>query len=338
MATGETAALGDALSSVEAGPHRLETEVLDRLRFGVVLVDRRREPIYANARARVLLGDDVASPAVREYARRLFAAGVEPAAEVVRVGDQTLSLSGVPAGDAETAVVVVADVTERERRRGAERHFIENAAHELRTPVAAIVSVVEALEAGGKDAPEVRDRFLAHLRTHSARLVQLSTSLLALARVESGIEAPRVELLPLRAFVEDTTVALEPRDGVAIAVDVPETLAVLADPELLGLALSNMASNAVKNTYAGEVGFVGRRVGRSAELELRDTGSGMSASDRDAALARFHRGAGQTGPGFGLGLAIAAGAIEAMGGTLTIETTPDVGTRVRVRLPAAELR
>src|SRR5207248_5750692 len=59
---------------------------------------------------------------------------------------------------AETAILIVEDVTERERARQSEREFVENAAHELRTPLAAIVSVMDVLESGAKDIPEARDR------------------------------------------------------------------------------------------------------------------------------------------------------------------------------------
>jgi signal transduction histidine kinase len=332
MATGETAARRGA----DPGAHGFAVDrgVVERLPFGLVIVHRERGTLFANRIASEILADDGAR--IDAFTRRLFESDADPERELVPIGRRTVSLRGVPARGEETAIVLLADVTERERRERAERDFIENAAHELRTPVAAIIGVVEALEEGGKEIPEVRDRFLGHLRVHGTRLVQLSTSLLALARVQSRAEAPRVELVAIRALLDTVAARVRPLPGVSLVVDVSETLAALGDEELLLLALTNVVDNAVKNTAAGEIRLVARMVAPWAELEISDTGPGMSKEDLEAALVRFHRGANH-GPGFGLGLAIATDAVEAGGGTLALESTPGVGTRARIRLPGAEI-
>lgn len=335
------------MATRDTAAREVEGDILERLPYGVVVVDERFRPQFVSGPARTMLERGAAAVdeqladaqgPLRTFAAELFRSDQALVYDVVAVGASTLALSGVSARGEETAVIAVADVTERERRERAERHFIENAAHELRTPVAAIVSVVEALDGGAKDAPELRDRFLGHLRSHSARLVDLSTSLLALARVQSGGEAAQLELVPLREFVENATVDLRGQNDVALTVDVPDRLAALADRQLLRLALANVTTNAIKNTFVGEIRLRGRRVASWAELEIRDTGIGMSVRDRDAAFSRFHRGTASEGEGFGLGLAIAADAIDAMHGELRLDSAPEAGTTVKIRLPAAELR
>ena len=80
------------------------------------------------------------------------------------------------------------------RQESPEEQFVTNAAHELQSPLTAIVSAVEVLQAGAKDTPE-RDVFLDHIEQAAARLVRLSRALLVLSRVQTGMEAPRTELV-----------------------------------------------------------------------------------------------------------------------------------------------
>jgi signal transduction histidine kinase len=120
-------------------------------------------------------------------------------------------------------------------------------------------------------------------------------------------------------------------------VDVPDDLAVIADHELLRLIVFNVAMNASRHTHEGEIRFRARTGRKGAELELRDTGIGMTDADRAAAFDRFHRGADAQGDGFGLGLAIAAEAAEELGGDLRLEQGPDGGTIVRIALPSGTI-
>jgi signal transduction histidine kinase len=137
--------------------------VLMRLPQGVVLVDSELRIDHANPAAERLLG--VGSPAIpypirgrisRSVTSRLGSFGPDPptGGTLVETDHHFFWVEGVPAFTAETAILIVDDVTERERARQSEREFVENAAHELRTPLAAIVSVMDVLEGGAKDIPE----------------------------------------------------------------------------------------------------------------------------------------------------------------------------------------
>jgi signal transduction histidine kinase len=230
---------------------------------------------------------------------------------------------------------VIADVSKDERLGRAEREFVENAAHELRTPVAAILSVIEALESGGKNDPAVRDQFLAHIRTQADRLARLTTSLLLLRRMQEGADQPHLDLVPAKALLEDVASDLETRGTVGVRVDASPDLAMLADRDLVRQVIDIVVANAAQHTREGEIVLEAREAGRETELEIRDTGAGMSNEDAKLAFVRFH--SSQEGGGIGLGLAIAKEAIEGLGGTIELDSTLGTGTRVRIRLPSARL-
>jgi two-component system phosphate regulon sensor histidine kinase PhoR len=236
------------------------------------------------------------------------------------------------------AVSVFRDVTLAEQREQAEREFVSNAAHELRTPLAAIVGAVEVLQAGAKDDPAERDRFLAHVERQCRRLERLTTALLILARFQTQDEPPRLEIVELCPLYGEIAESLHPAPRVSVQVDCSEDVAVFANRVLLEEAIVNLAGNAMKFTLRGtitlaatgaEPGFV--------DVEVRDTGRGMTAADRKRAVERFYRGDDDTSGGFGLGLAIVAAAAEAMGSKLEIESAPRRGTTVRLRLRAARV-
>jgi signal transduction histidine kinase len=326
--------------------HRQFEEILMRLPHGVVVVDRALTieflnpaaiGMLKNGRAGEALTDSWPDFSLRAFAENLFTADSAAGGDLVVIESRTLCVQGLPAAHAETAVVLIEDVTEREHQRRSERRFIENAAHELRTPLAAIVSVIEVLESGAKDEPALRDRFLKHLRAHSDRLTRLATSLLVLARIQTGHQQPQLELVPVRPLLEEIAGELPRRPGVEIVVRADDDLATLADRELLHRIITNIAVNANKHTPHGKIVFEARELGESTELVIRDSGLGMSTVDRERAFEPFHRAADSEGEGFGLGLAIAAEAVEALGGTVALDSNPDGGTTARVELPRARM-
>jgi signal transduction histidine kinase len=323
--------------------------LLERLHEGVITVDRGLEVELANRRAAELLGspvregDPLPDPwpdwSLRALAGALFEPGADPAeARVYPADDRSYLVVGLPPGlDGDTAVLVIADISERERLERAEREFVTNAAHELRTPLTTIVGAVEQLQAGSKDVPEERERFIAHLERESGRLARLVRALLVLARAQTRQEAPRLVSVDVEALLTRAAEEAQPADEVELEVSCTPGLGVVTEPDLLEQALSNLVANAAKYTEQGRIELVGRQAGAAGvAIEVRDTGPGMSAAEREAAARRFVRGAAmRDGDGFGLGLAIAQQAVSALGGELELETRPGAGTTARLRLPSA---
>src|SRR2546422_930997 len=179
--------------------------LLERLHEGVVTVDEELVVRFANAEARRVLGQRLAegdplpepweSFSLRDFASGLFGSDDGLAQAHVRSGEEyALALVGIPAQpEGDTVLIVLDDLSEQERRELAEREFVSNAAHELRTPLTTIIGAVEVLQAGAKEDPAMRDRFLAHIERESGRLARLARAMLTLARAHSGQEPPPVE-------------------------------------------------------------------------------------------------------------------------------------------------
>ena len=228
------------------------------------------------------------------------------------------------------AVVVLDDVSDQEARARAERDFITNAAHELQTPIASIASAVDVLQAGAKNTVADRDRFLRHIEEAADRLGRLTRALLVLARAQTGAETPRTEVLHLEPLLRELA---DHRAGV-VTVTCGPRLAVVANRDLLEQALSNLIDNALSHAGTAVTVACSRR-GRRIAIRIADTGPGINPEIRDHVFDRFFR-AGSS-PGFGLGLAIASEAVEAIGGTLKLEPT-EVGTELSVLLDGATVR
>ena len=150
----------------------------------------------------------------------------------VAADERTYALVGVPApARGADAILVLTDISERERRERAEREFVANAAHELGTPLTAIATSLEVLRAGAKDDPAERDRFLELIERQTSRLGRLRRALLTLARAQTRQETIRLE---------PVTAAAPARDGrrgaartgreVEISVEAPDELTLLAHP------------------------------------------------------------------------------------------------------------
>jgi signal transduction histidine kinase/GTP-sensing pleiotropic transcriptional regulator CodY len=325
--------------------------LIERLHEGVVSVDRGGLVDFASSRARQLLapaaleeGREVPEtwlgfPLRRFVADLVEAEGVVEAQVVGDDGKRVFDLTGIPAARSEAVLLVVTDVSDREQRRRAEREFVDNAAHELRTPLAAITSAIERLQAGAREVPEKRDRFLGHIQNESARLNRLASSLLVLARAQSRDEEPRREEIAIRGLLEELAAGLTVTGDVEVVVECPPDLVARSNRDLLEHALLNLAGNAVRHTDRGRIGLGARALDDgSVTIAVSDTGSGMTPDQLGRLFDRFYRGPGEDGrAGFGLGLPITKDAVEAIGGRIEIESVHGTGTTATIVLPRADV-
>ncbi|KAA2263853.1 HAMP domain-containing histidine kinase [Solihabitans fulvus] len=210
------------------------------------------------------------------------------------------------------------------------RRFVADAAHELRTPIAGVQAIAEAtVQAGPEVDPEERERMHLLLVREARRAGRLVDDLLALARIDAGIDVNRepVDLLALaRAEVERTRLLAADFDIDVDEASVP--VLVLGDPQRLAQVLANLVNNA--RQAAGSSGRVRLRSGltpaHQAELVVADNGPGVPAADRDRIFDRLVRldvSRGQNSGGSGLGLAIARGFVRAHGGELRCVAPPE---------------
>jgi signal transduction histidine kinase/HAMP domain-containing protein len=338
--------LQESFDRLQSDRDRFE-RLLERLQDGVVTVDASLRVDYANRAARRLLGtpqlrsgEALPEPwpdfSLRELASSLFVLRAEATESEVAVSDDTsLVVVGLPASrSTDPAVIVITDVSERERRERAEREFVANAAHELRTPLTTITGAVEALRSGADEIESERERFLAHIEREADRLTRLVRALLVLARAQTGEEPIRLQPVELAPLLEDVRGEMTPREGVRVEVSCPPALSALADPELIGQALTNVAANAARHTTEGRIRLSATSANGSVAIEVSDTGAGIPAVDRERVFDRFYRGQSRESDGFGLGLAIVREAVGAIGGTVSVGSSPGEGTTVRIELPA----
>lgn len=336
---------------LSASFERLETErlrlqrLLEQLQEGVIAVDEELTVDFANSRARLLLapalvpGETLPDPwpaaSLRKHVSSLFEAGADPTTIRVQPDPEHTYVVGLlpPSASADSAVVVITDVTARERRERAEREFVMNAAHELRTPLSAISSAVEVLQQGAKENDADRDRFLEIVERQTARLTRLARSLLMLARAQTSAEAVRLEPVALAPLVRELVADLDdPNAKVEVCC---EGVEVVAHSELLRQALENLTANALKHAH-GE-GLTVRVLHVSDDrvrIEVADRGPGMTRGDTENALDRFYRAGGANGEGFGLGLSIVREVVQVMDGTLAIDSKVGAGTTVSIELQA----
>lgn len=337
--------------------------VLEQLPAAVMIVEAPSARLLAmSRRARELLGTDGNDDVLRQLVLRrpdgtaVASPEAIPLVRAARDGEtirdevyevdlpdgtaRLISVSTTPVHDAggETvaAVAVFDDVTERQRHLRAERQFVANAAHQLRTPLASIVSAVEVLQTGAKELAAERDLFLDHIEREAQRLTRLSRALLIIARAQTEAERPRLEIVALQPLLQEIAAATRPADGVELSVRCPEPLAALTSRDLLEQAVGNLALNAAHYTGSGSILLAGRAAGETVVIEVVDTGRGMTGEERTRVFERFYRGSA-AGEGFGLGLSIARQSVEAVGGSLELESAPGRGTTARIRLPLARL-
>jgi len=334
---------------------RLEAErdrlrlLLERLHEGVLTIDQDLVVHFANTEARRILGgrlregDELPEPwqsfGLRDFAQGLFDERASVRQVHVTPDEQhAYGLVGIPSQpDTDWALLVVDDLTEQERRELAEREFVSNAAHELRTPLTTIIGAVEVLQAGAKEDPAERDRFLGHIEREAGRLARLARAMLTLARAHSGQEPPRVEAVELAPLLRDVAAGLQPHEGVAVDVEVADGLAVEANRDLLEQALRNLGENAAKHTARGSVVLRAYGGGSTVTIEVEDSGPGMSPEVQRHVFDRFYRGE-RDAHGFGLGLAIVRESVRTLGARIELDSSPGQGTVFRILLAPARVR
>jgi len=333
---------------IEAERDRLQL-LLERLHEGVLTIDQDLVVHFANTEARRILGgrlregDALPEPwhgfDLRAFAHGLFDERASVTQVHVTPDDQhAYGVTGIPSQpETDWALLVVDDLTEQERRELAEREFVSNAAHELRTPLTTIIGAVEVLQAGAKEDPAERDRFLGHIEREAGRLARLARAMLTLARAHSGQEPPRVEAVELAPLLREVAAGLRPHAGVAVDVEVADGLAVEANRDLLEQALRNLGENAAKHTARGSVVLRAYGNGNTVTVEVEDSGPGINPEVQRHVFDRFYRGE-RDAHGFGLGLAIVRESVRTLGARIELDSSPGEGTVFRILLAPARVR
>jgi two-component system phosphate regulon sensor histidine kinase PhoR len=246
-------------------------------------------------------------------------------------------LTGAPWG----FLLVFVDVTEVRRLESLRRDFVANVSHELRTPVAAVRSAAETLRSAVPRDPAAADRFLGIIERNAGRLQSLVEDLLDLSRIESREYRLNLEPLDPTKIVADVLGLFRERAEarhIELRTSVSPGLPQLTtDRRALEQVLVNLVDNAVKYVPESSSIIVGAsRRGDNVEFTVADTGAGIDAVHLPRLFERFYRvdpGRSRDRGGSGLGLAIVKHLVEAMAGTVSVESKLGRGTVFHVDLP-----
>jgi two-component system, OmpR family, phosphate regulon sensor histidine kinase PhoR len=277
------------------------------------------------------------------------AADDEPTTQEVEIGNikprRLLARVARMPGGTRQLVAVFVDVTEVRRLESMRRDFVANVSHELRTPVTSIRSAAETLIDGAAADPAASAAFINIIDRNAQRLQQLVEDLLDLSRIEARgfrLSFEPIDLKPIfsqvlglfRERASKKDIGLEER----LLDELPK---VRADRRAMEHVLTNLIDNAVK--YCGSGAQVWLSVALSADVvtvSVADNGPGIDERHLPRIFERFYRvdaGRSREVGGTGLGLSIVKHLVEAMGGTVSVESKLNEGTAFSFTLKRAEL-
>jgi signal transduction histidine kinase len=225
----------------------------------------------------------------------------------------------------------------REVTRAKER-FFNAISHDLRTPVSAIKGYSELMLEGLAGAlPERAEKYIRSSYRASKSLLALVNDLMDFAKLEAGKLEVTVAEAQLGEVLEDALAAVQPQaDAKGLRLAAPEARSlpsIRTDPRRLRQILVNLISNAVKFTDQGEVAVAVEALADRIEIQVRDTGRGIPVEDQARIFHEFEQVPGSEGTG--LGLPISHKLADLLGGTLSVESQPDVGSTFTLTLPHA---
>jgi len=238
------------------------------------------------------------------------------------------------------------------------QELIAAVSHDLRTPLASLRVMIEAIADGVADDPATIRRYLRAMQHEMVSLGHLVDDLFEMARLDAGQVTMRLAPNPIGTLVAETLDGMSAqaqRSGVHLGAELSDDLPpVLIDPDRIQRVLYNLVQNAIRHTPAdGSVVVEAHERGPDIQVIVRDTGEGIAAADlprvfeqfyrgdkarsRDAASTHGEAGEADAGAGAGLGLAIARKLVEIHGGRIWAEQPASGGTAFSFTLPKAEM-
>jgi two-component system phosphate regulon sensor histidine kinase PhoR len=233
------------------------------------------------------------------------------------------------------------DIAEMKRLERVRSEFVGNVSHELRTPIFSVQGYLETLIDGALDDPSVSRQFLEKAYQNALRLNALLSDLIDISRIESGELRMSFRYFDMADLLHDLVHTMEIRGtqrNVSVVLDVPAgtTLTVFGDKERLIQVMTNLIDNAIKyNRDGGTVTVHGSALNDRVRISVEDTGVGIPADSINRIFERFYRvdkDRSRAVGGTGLGLAIVKHILEAHNATLTVESQPNIGTKISFEL------
>jgi len=232
---------------------------------------------------------------------------------------------------------------ELERQDEQKTEFLHNVAHELKTPLTAIISSSELMSTDGSSAtPSVRERLINNINRSAWLMDRRVGELLDLAKIQIGDLQLKLEPLAISVPIDEVASQLSSlfkNKGQLLALEIPDSLPrVKADKERVQQVLLNLLSNANKFSPAGSnIALRARQVNRVILVEVEDSATAIAEEDRDKLFDPYYRGGDdnerQRVPGLGLGLAISRRIVELHQGNIWVKSAPGKGNTFIFSLP-----
>lgn len=324
-------------------------EVLHALDRFAVILDASLSPVYANPAARDdprITGEELLNAEFLQRARKVMSSGVmdviepEPSDKNDTVRIQIVRLQR------RFLVVFAYDMGEEQRVNAMRRDFIANVSHELKTPIAAISLLSEAvLEAAGE--PEIVRSFAKKLRKESQRLGDLSRDIIQLSEAQTTLSPEDREPVRLKSLVRAEVEAHQDfaaQQGIDIVItldddDLSEPV-TFGRPTSIGTVVANLLTNAIRHSPDGASVGIGVAVENdNCLITVTDQGEGIEAEHLPRIFERFYRvdsARSREGGGTGLGLSIARHTMRAHGGDISVWSQPGVGSSFTLTFPVVD--
>jgi len=355
-----TSDLADALAREHAEAGKTQA-ILQSIGDGVIVFDQDQEAIVANPAACAILDCAETDVVGRDISKMMGQAVNEDDQAILRsmIADTGSSRAGLkvtwgrktvavgfasvklPQIDQFGTVMVLRDITKEAEVDRMKSEFVSVVSHELRTPMTAIKGYLEIILMGSAAVDAQMQRsFLGVVKANADRLSEMVDELLDVSRIEAGRIQMRFQSVSVRRTVQDVSAMLQKALGdkaVELRVKFPDDIPnVLADPGRLTQIVTNLMSNAFKYTLEGYVDVTARVAGDLVQVDISDTGIGMTEEDQAKLFTRFFRASTARAieiPGTGLGLAITRSLIEMHGGRIWVKSDAGRGSTFSFTLP-----
>lgn len=241
----------------------------------------------------------------------------------------------------DSVILIIKDVSEVKKDEKIRQYLVSNVAHEMRTPLASIMAIIETLRSGSIENKETADDFLNRMQVESEKLLQIVNELNELSALESGrmpLKMETFDIIGLIKYVIERMSTQAMRAGININTKFNlDVLPIKADKSRIEQVLVNLIHNAIKFSPNGG------KVNITADLDLNDnflyvsitdTGIGISKEELERIFERFYKvDKSRSSSGSGLGLSIAKHVVTAHGGTIWAESEEGKGSTFTFKLP-----
>jgi signal transduction histidine kinase len=335
----------------EAGEQWSTDEVLERLSEGVLILDGGLQPKFANSAARSLLGlrgttlparlpsEEVRSLAARASADR---ARIDDVVRIWFPAHSTLRVRVEPLEGGEDLLAILQDVTEEVNTQRIRREFVAHASHELKSPVAGLQALAEAVRRAVDDDPAAAGRLAERLSFEAHRLGRLVADLLDLSKLEdpTARSGETVDLSSAARAVAAEVDGEAREKKLVLHAEIDPSVVVKGDEAQLRVLIRNLLDNAIRYTDGGgHVTIEVTREGPDAVVCVADDGIGIPLEAQSRVFERFYRvdrARARDRGGTGLGLAIVKHVAESHGGKVELHSELGRGSTFTARLPAVD--